>query len=245
MVLYGSYKNLSTYILENSMTISIATPIINETAATRIERELREAIVRLELLPGTRLSEQEIGKRFGASRQPVREALIALAKSGLLDARPNRGTIVVKISVQQMLQARFVREAVEVAVVRRAAAHFDPVTRERIEAILQMQEDCVDAEDHNEFRLLDARFHYSLARGASCALAWDTIADMKAHIDRVCNLTLEKENNRPLLLEQHRQIVSAIDAQDADAAERVMREHMQTILVDLADVETKYADLFE
>lgn len=227
------------------MPLSLATPVTHETAAVRIERELREAIVRLELPPGMRLSEQEIATRFGASRQPVREALIVLAKSGLLEARPNRGTVVVKISVQQMLEARFVRESVEVAVVRRAAQHFDPLTRERLEANIHLQEQYVDAEDHNEFRLLDAKFHHGLARGASCALAWDTIIDMKAHIDRVCNLTLKKDNNRPVLLQQHKNILSAIDARDADAAEKAMREHMQTILVDLPEIEARHADLFE
>ena len=227
------------------MAISLAAHASNETAAARIERELREAIVRLDLLPGTRLSEQEIATRYGASRQPVREALIALAKSGFLETRPNRGTVVVKISVQRMLEARFVREAVEVAVVRRAAAHFDPTTREQIAANIRRQEQCVDSEDHNEFRLLDAKFHYNLARGAACSLAWDAIVDMKAHIDRVCNLTLEKDNNRPLLLDQHKGIIAAIDAHDADAAEAIMHEHMQTILVDLPDIEARYGQLFE
>ena len=245
MVVYANKKSESTNILDSYMALSTAALSTNETAAARIERELREAIVRLDLLPGSRLSEQEIATRFGASRQPVREALIALAKSGLLEARPNRGTVVVKISVQQMLEARFVREAVEVAVVRRAAAHFDPLTRERIETNLRLQEQHVEGEDHNAFRLLDAKFHHSLARGAACALAWETVADMKAHIDRVCNLTLETANNRPLLLEQHKQIVAAIDSHDADAAEAAMRAHMQTILVDLPEVEAKYGDLFE
>ncbi len=236
---------LSIHGLAFHMTISPARAVLNETAAARIERELREAIVRLELLPGTRVSEQEIATRYGASRQPVREALIALAKSGLLDTRSNRGTVVVKISVQQMLEARFVREAVEVAVVRRACAHFDPSHRERIAANLVQQEKYVYTNDHNDFRLLDAKFHYNLAKGAGCGLAWDTISDTKAHIDRVCNLTLAKDNNRPLLLDQHKQIIAAIDKHDADAAEQAMRDHMQTILNDLPEVETKYSNLFE
>lgn len=227
------------------MVALFATPLSSETAATRIERELREAIVRLDLLPGTRLSEQEIATRYGASRQPVREALIALAKSGLLETRSNRGTVVVKISVQQMLEARFVREAVEVAVVRRACEHFNPSIREQLSANLKQQELLLDSNEYNEFRLLDAKFHYYLAKGASCALAWNAIADMKSHIDRVTNLTLVKENIRPRAYEQHKAIVAAIDIQDADAAEQIMRDHMQSILEHLPDVEAKYGNLFE
>ncbi len=227
------------------MGISITSTGSNETAAARIERELREAIVRLELLPGTRLSEQEVATRYGASRQPVREALIALAKSGFLETRPNRGTVVVKISMQHMLEARFVREAVEVAVVRRACEHFDPLTREQIAGNLQQQEEVYRWEDNSDFSLLDAKFHKELAKGAGCSLAWDTIADTKAQFERVGNLMMIKRDNRELLLVQHKTIIEAIDAHDADTAEKVMREHLHYILKDLPQAAGLYRDLFE
>ena len=227
------------------MNATLANPVTNETAAARIERELREAIVRLDLLPGTRVSEQEIATRYGASRQPVREALIALAQSGFLETRSNRGTMVVKISVQHLLEARFVREAVEVAVVRRACEHFDPLTREQIEANLDRQKQTYALEDHDKFRQLDARYHSSLAKGAGCLLAWHTIKDTKAQFDRVGNLMQIKRDNRALLLDQHRAIVDAIDAHDADAAEAVIREHLHYILKDLPEAAAIYSDLFE
>src|SRR3546814_8516839 len=71
--------------------------------------------------PGQALSEKEIADRFGVSRQPVREAFIKLSEAGLVSVRPQRGTYVVKISARQVYDVRFVREAVEVAVVRKAA----------------------------------------------------------------------------------------------------------------------------
>src|SRR6478736_8937719 len=110
-----------------------------ETAAAQVERDLREAIIKLELAPGTRLSEQDIATRMGVSRQPVREALIALGKSKLVEIRPNRGTVVVRISARQMMEARFVREAIEVAVARRASESFDGWTRRRVDTILSRQ----------------------------------------------------------------------------------------------------------
>jgi DNA-binding GntR family transcriptional regulator len=59
------------------------------SAAGRVEAELRRAIIALELPPGTRLSEQEIALKYGVSRQPVREALIALARTRLVDVQPH------------------------------------------------------------------------------------------------------------------------------------------------------------
>src|SRR6187402_2376761 len=96
--------------LENLKTEPNLKSETGETTAAQVERDLRESIIRLELAPGTRLSEQEIATRMGVSRQPVREALIALGKSKLVDIRPNRGTVVVRISARQMIEARFVRE---------------------------------------------------------------------------------------------------------------------------------------
>ena len=118
----------------------------------------------LELAPGARLSEQDIAARHGVSRQPVREALIALAKTRLVEVLPQRGTIVVKISVAKMMEARFVREAIETAVVRRACEEFDPQTRLRIDDLLDLQEKVARRDDHVAFQRYDELFHIALDR---------------------------------------------------------------------------------
>ena len=91
------------------------------TIARRIAEQLRDAIVTMRLKPGDTISESEIASRFGVSRQPVREAFIQLAEQELLRIRPQRPTEVVRISIRGVLNARFVREALEVATVRLAA----------------------------------------------------------------------------------------------------------------------------
>ncbi len=96
-----------------------------ESAAATIEKDLRRSIIELELLPGTRLSEQDIATKLGVSRQPVREALIRLANSRLIEIRPHRGTVVARISAKEMTEALFVRQSVEIAVVAKAAQNFE------------------------------------------------------------------------------------------------------------------------
>lgn len=216
-----------------------------ETAAAQVERDLREQIVRLELPPGTRLSEQEIATRMGVSRQPVREALIALGKSKLVDIRPNRGTVVVRISARQMIQARFVREAIEVAVARRASEGFDNWTRRRIDTIIARQKATMAADDHNAFRREDEQFHIAIAEGAGCGLAWNAISDIKAHMDRVCNLQLRHPDSMSRLIAEHEAIIAAIDTRNADNAEDAMRSHLNGILSDLPQIEADNPDLFE
>ncbi len=215
------------------------------STAAQVEQDLREAIIRLDLKPGTRLSEQEIADNLGVSRQPVREALIALGKSRLVAVQPKRGTMVVKISARQMMEARFVRESIETAVARRACTAFDPWMRESIASILARQIAARDAMDYNRFRREDEQFHMALARGAGCAMAWSVIADIKAHIDRVCNLQLRKPESMAGLIREHEAIMAAIDSRDPDRAEAAMQSHLNGILSDLPRIEAENPDLFE
>ncbi len=227
------------------MSLAFLKTETGETVAAQIEKDLREAIVRLELAPGTRLSEQEIATRMGVSRQPVREALIALGKSKLVEIRPNRGTVVVRLSTRHMMEARFVREAIEVAVARRASESFDRWTRHRIDAIIARQRVAMEADDHHAFRREDEQFHIAIAEGAGCSLAWNAISDIKAHMDRVCNLQLRHPDSMTRLIIEHEAIIAAIDAKDAAAADNAMRLHLNGILTDLPQIEADNPDLFE
>ena len=93
----------------------------------QVRRIIEERIVTNALRPGERLSENELSGQLGVSRQPVREALIRLAEAGLVRVLPQRATVVTRISVARVSSARFLREAVERAVVRRAHdARHDP-----------------------------------------------------------------------------------------------------------------------
>lgn len=219
-------------------------PVPHGSAAQRIESELRRLIVALELPPGVRLSESDIAERHGVSRQPVREALIGLARTRLVEIQPQRGTVVVKISVRKMMEARFVREAIETAVVRRACSSFDRQSRERINDLLEMQEQAARRDDHAAFQRYDELFHIALAEGAGCPLAWEAVQDIKAHMDRVCQLTLPGPDAMLPLIEQHRTIMSAIDAKDEENAAEAMRRHLTEILRALPQVEAEHPELF-
>lgn len=216
-----------------------------ESAAGRVERELRARIIDLTLKPGERLSEAEIAERFRVSRQPVREAFIALMRQGLVDVQPQRGTIVVKLSVRRMLDARFIREAIEVAIVRRACERFEPHWRARAEALIGAQAEAAAVNDLRAFQQLDSLFHIALAEGAGCSEAWKAIETQKAHMDRVCALTLHSPGSMGPLVAQHRAILDAIADRDGDRAVAAMSHHLNEILRAVAGVEVTFADLFE
>ncbi len=226
------------------MTVDMQPAESGESAAASIEKDLRRAIIELELLPGARLSEQDIATRLGVSRQPVREALIRLANSRLIEIRPHRGTVVARISAKEMTEALFVRQSVEVAVVAKAAMAFDPWQRKRIASLLVKQEEAAAALDHAAFREHDEAFHIAVATGAGVGIAWIAIADMKTHMDRVCNMTLQTEADMQRRVREHRAIMEAIDTHDVDGAQRAMATHLESILDDLPELESRHASLF-
>ena len=81
--------------------------------APQIYSRLRDAIIRNGFGPGDRISESEVARACAVSRQPVREAFIKLSGEGLLAILPQRGTIITKINYTAVLDARFLREAIE------------------------------------------------------------------------------------------------------------------------------------
>ncbi len=190
---------------------------------------LRQDIIALRLMPGEKLSENELAVRFGTSRAPVREALIRLVDDGLIEVRPQRGSFVSMISLQGMEQARLVREALEVAIIRRAAERgISAAIRAQAEAALVNQADArVDAERFTHF---DDIFHRSFAEGAGLVGVWSIIEREKVQFDRIRFLSLPAVTPVYVLIEQHRAILSAVLDRDPQAAERSIRNHMSEVL---------------
>ncbi|MDR5906476.1 GntR family transcriptional regulator [Franzmannia qiaohouensis] len=217
-----------------------------ESVRQRLYQVLRQSIIHMVLAPGQALSEKEIADTFNVSRQPVREAFIRLSEAGLVEVRPQRGTYVVKISQRAVLEARFVREAIEVAVVRSAAAKGLPrADLAELHELLDRQRRCVDPHDFDRFYRLDEDFHRTLALAVGQQAAWKVTQEVKAQFDRVRYLSVPDTTPIPRLIEQHAAIVAAIEACDMEGAEQAMRLHQSEILKSLPALVQRFPEMFE
>jgi GntR family transcriptional regulator, rspAB operon transcriptional repressor len=216
-----------------------------EPVARRVFRELRNAIVTMRFRPGQALSEQEIATQLGVSRQPVREAFIKLSEAGLLTIRPQRGSFIVKISVKQVFDARFVREAVELAIVRRACTEMPAAAIARLRDNLKAQHAAADDLSVDRFMELDEAFHRGIALGVDCEYAWRVVEETKAQMDRVRYLSLPHATPVKRLIAQHEAIVEAVEARDPDRAETAMRLHLREILTSVPELAQRFPDYFE
>ena len=228
------------------MTAALAIVLAStEPIARQVTRALRHAIVTMRIRPGEMLSEQDIATRFGVSRQPVREAFIKLSEAGLVRVLPQRGTLVVKISLAAVEDARFIRQAVECAVAREAASRADAGVAASLAESLARQRRAARAQDLEGFFALDEEFHRLLAEGAGRPSAWRIVEDVKPQMDRVRFLDMAQATPRHAVIAQHAVIVDAIKAGDPAAAERAMRYHLSEILRSLPELSARYPDLFE
>ncbi len=214
------------------------------TMSVRVFDALRQAIVQLQLRPGNLLSEAEVARRLGVSRQPVREAFIKLAEVGLLEVRPQRGTFVMLISIRAVQNARFIREAIEVAVVRKAALEASSGKLADLTRILDEQRAANMAADHVRFLRLDEAFHQALAHAADCDYAWRVLENLKTQMDRVRYLSMPDATPIETLIGQHAAIVDALARHAPDDAEAAMRAHLSEIAMSLPRIAQAHPELF-
>ena len=187
-----------------------------------VEKRLREMILALEIGPGERLTERWIESSFGASRTPVRAALLRLETEGLI-CREGRGWTVTPINLAELGQVSVYREVVEVAAVRLSAAAADISAVEVIEAML----DSCDAETpREEWHRVGMEFHIELARLSGNEFLFRAVRDAMTRLSRARWLELRDEMALARAWSQHRTILAAVRARDADEAARLLSLHI-------------------
>ncbi len=213
-------------------------------AAGQIVERLRCAIVRLELPPGRMLSESDLAERFGVSRTPVREALIKLTQQGFIEVRPQRGTFITKINPAELLEARFIREAIEVAVIDRVVGRLDQSVVARCRSLLKEQKAAAAAADVFLFHRADDAFHGALAEATGFARVGGMIESEKALMDRVRILSLKTMPPFKRLIAQHQAILDAVIAGDRQEALAQIRTHLRELLITLPQASRGHPEYF-
>lgn len=194
------------------------------SATDQVFDALYDAVISIKLPPGTKVSEAEIAKQLGVSRQPVRDAFFRLSNLGFLSIRPQRATLITQISLRAVHDAVFTRTALEVECLRVAMAAASDSLVIDLEANLALQRDAASA-DRDDFHALDEAFHETICNAAGHAHVWSLIKEQKAHLDRIRYLTLSEER-RNTVVEEHDVILQAIRSGDAASAESRLRAHI-------------------
>jgi DNA-binding GntR family transcriptional regulator len=218
---------------------------LRDPIAPQLVAALRQGIAGMQLPPGTALSEKDIAARFGVSRQPVREAFIKLSEAGLVEILPSRGTFVMKISVREVANARFVREAIESDIAQNAARLATPAQIDHLRALIAAQQVAAADGDFASFNEQDETFHRAIADIVHNDYALRIVESARFQTDRVRLLSLPKASPIPVLIAQHQEITNRLAERDGPGAAAAMRRHLREILLALSHIAAVHPDYFD
>lgn len=195
-------------------------------ASTRVADALREAIVRGEYPPGSRIRQEVIAERFGASRVPVREALKILEADGIITVVANAGAWVSRLSLAECEEVYQTRERVEPLLLRYSAPH---LTSEQLDHLESLAERMAATTDVEEFLRLDREFHWGTYAGAETLVLGDLVRRLWSTTQpyrRAYTLMIDAHSQR-IVHDEHHMLVTALRDDDIDTAERVIEGHIR------------------
>ncbi|XUM23430.1 GntR family transcriptional regulator [Bradyrhizobium oligotrophicum S58] len=211
-------------------------------AAPQVFERLRDQIIALVLPPGAPLSRVALQSEFGLSSTPIRDALMRLAEEGLVEIFPQHATLVSRIDVTRAQQAQFLRQALELEIVRLLALQPTRALADELNALVTRQRRFAKDGDLASFMLADNAFHERLYTAADKHELWTLVRSRSGHIDRLRRLHLPSPGKAQTILRHHKQIVDAIAAGRPDDAQTHLREHLTGTLSDLATIRGRWPD---
>ncbi|MEV8095369.1 GntR family transcriptional regulator [Kitasatospora sp. NPDC085879] len=199
---------------------------VQERLRDQVAHALRAALISGELRPGVVYSAPALAADFGVSATPVREAMLDLAREGLVEAVRNKGFRVTELSERDLDEFTEIRALIEVPTVGRVTR---TATREQLEALRPEAEAIVAAaRAHDLIAYLEAdrRFHLGLLGLAGNARLVETVGDLRKR-SRLYGLTrLDQRGELVSSAEEHLELLDLMIAGDAEAAEECMSRHL-------------------
>lgn len=211
-------------------------------AAPQVFERLREMIVSLVLPPATPLSRAALAEQFGLSSTPIRDALMRLHEEDLVEVFPQHATVVSRIDVKLAEQAHFLRQALELEIVRTLALAQDAGLVDDLNRAITLQQQFAKAGDFAKFMAADNEFHRQLYAASGKPELWTLVRSRSGHIDRLRRLHLPTPGKAQDIVRHHRMIVKAIEASAPDDAQRHLRKHLSGTLGYLEQIRARYPE---
>ncbi|MEW6660944.1 MAG: GntR family transcriptional regulator [Bacillota bacterium] len=185
---------------------------------------LRNAILNGEIRPGERLLQDDLAKRFGISRMPIRDALRLLEADKLVVSVPNKGFMVSDFGEEELNDTFFVRSILEREAVLLAVPNITEEAVKALECLVQEMDQCLEERDLGKLTRLNKEFHSVIYRGVPSQCLLGIIRNLWDNFPRYAMLsTLELAEKSQ---EAHRAILEAIKKGDSVKASRVMENHI-------------------
>ncbi len=200
-----------------------------QTLSEQVFTDLKNAIIAGEIAQGAKITEDELAKKYGISRGPLREAMRQLEAIRLLTRIPHAGMRVVVLTPEMMEEIYIVREALEGMSARLAAKNMSDEDIESLQNLLDKHESNIEQTKGKEYfqHEGDLDFHFRIAQASNNQWLMDLLSSELYQLLRMCRHRSSQTPERPIkALSEHKQITEAIAQHDEELAELLMRRHI-------------------
>lgn len=187
---------------------------------------LREAILKGNLKPGTRLKEISLANELGVSRTPVRDAIRKLELEGLVVMEANKGACVAEIARQELNDVLELRRGLEELAIRKACERITDEELQNLEKAAEEFGSLVSGRDLKELAEADVHFHDVIYRASHNRRLVQLLNNLREQMYRFRMEYLKDEASRKLLDAEHKEIVRAIREKDVERAHRYICQHI-------------------
>ena len=194
--------------------------------AEALRDEIEQDIVTGHLQPGERLDEQSLADRFGVSRTPIREALMQLASTGMVELHPRRGAFVASLGLKEIIERFEAMAALEGMCGALAARR---ITDEQRAMLLAAHEECQNEAKNgasDPYYYANERFHQTIYEACHNTYLAEQARQLHNRLKPYRRLQLRARHRIGHSLTEHQKIVDAIMAGDSAKAEQRLRDHI-------------------
>jgi GntR family transcriptional regulator, carbon starvation induced regulator len=201
------------------------------TLSSTLVARLRDAIMRGELLPGSKLNLDRLRTAFGVSLSPLREALCRLENDGLVALIDQRGYRVTPVSAANLTEVIRLRVELEGLAIREAIEHGDIAWEGRVLAALHQLGRCKrgarSAADQEAWETAHRAFHAELISACGMPMLRQFCASLHDQSDRYRRIFLKKHQPDRDVPAEHTALAHAVIERRSRDAVRILREHIE------------------
>jgi DNA-binding GntR family transcriptional regulator len=189
--------------------------------------QIKEAILKIQFVPGTQLQIESLVLELGISRTPIREALLRLEKDGLVRVLPRVGFFVKEFTSRDLEELYEVRELLESRAVKNAVENLSGEDLDLIDQLLEISVTAVQASDVQKFLEGEIQFHNYLTQHSQNTYLISVLESLRDLSYRWRTLSLRSHESLVRSMEEHLVIARAVRNKDAELASQLMAEHIR------------------
>ena len=206
------------------------------TAAESVLHELRSALAAGRLLPGQQLVQEDLAADLGVSRVPIRESLKILEGEGHVTYHPNRGYFVTELSADDLIELYRIRQILEAEALAQAVLEVSDADIADIESILEQVEQAAESGDVERLTEANRAFHFAIIELSGMNRLSRLIRQLWDASDIYRTVYFRDPVNRERVHSEHREIIDALKARDAQALIRAQNSHREQAVAALKPV---------